>query len=170
MPLTFSASCGVRTSYTLSDPQVIGTAGETAQLRSNRDVQNGTGPNQANAAWRQRVTVSSGQVYSIDLTNLGATVFGFGGKVSLSTLKEVFVVVSTASAAYRILWGVISPADTTAYAAALGPGSDYRWSDYSVGVAINASNKNIYVANPANSGGEATFDLMLVGVGTYIDT
>lgn len=177
MPTTFSGSSNLRSSYTLSDSPTIGTAGETAQLRVNRSIENGTGVDQANAAWRQVITVPLGQVYSLDLTNLGATVFGFGGKVSLSVLKELFVVVpevqslpANVPVGGRILFGVISPADTTAYAAELWLGADYRWSDYRVGKTITSGNKFIYIANPANSGGSVMFDILLVGNGTYSDT
>ena len=181
MPTTFSGSSNIRSSYTLSDSPTIGTAGETAQLRVNRSIDNGTGIDEANAAWRQVITVPQGQVYSLDLTNLGATVFGFGGKVSLSVLKELFVVVPEFTSQVqslgpgvtpgsRILFGCISSSDTTGYAAELWLGADYRWSDYQVGKTITSGNKFIYIANPANSGGTVKFDILLVGNGTYSDT
>lgn len=169
MAITFTGSSNIRSGYSLSDSPVIGAVGESAELRVNRSVENGTGSDQANVAWRNQVTITNGQVYSLDLLNLGATVFGFGGKVSITTLKEVFVVVKTTTASRYLLWGVIGPNDTTAYAARLGRGGDYRWSDYADGIAItNNVNNTIYVANP--SGGSVTFDVLLVGVGTFSDT
>lgn len=169
MATTFSGSSNVRSGYSLSDSPVIGAAGESAELRISRDVGNGTGSGEANVAWRNEITVANGSVYSLDLLNLGATVFGFGGKVAITTLKEVFVVVKTTTAGRYLLWGVIAPGDTTAYAARLGRGGDYRWADYADGIAItNGVNNTIYVANP--SGGAVTFDVLVVGVGSTSDT
>jgi hypothetical protein len=169
MATSLSVSGASRTSYSLSDDPAIGSVSEGAELSTNRTIDNGTGSGQANAAWRNRVTIAAGQVYSLDLTALGATVFGFGGQVSLTKLKEVFVLVNTTTAGAHVLWGVIGPGDTTGYAARIGRGGEYRWADYADGITVtNSANDMIYVANP--SAGSVEIDLLLVGVGTYSDT
>lgn len=166
---TLSASGSSRTTYTLSDAPAIGSAGESVELRASRTVEDGTGEGQANAAWRNRVTIAAGNVYSLDLTDLGATVFGFGGRISLTKLKEVYVLVNTTTAGAHVLWGVIAPNDTSAYAARIGRGGEYRWADYYDGIAVtNNSNDMIHVANP--SAGAVEIDLLLIGVGTFADT
>ena len=158
-----------RLSYSLSELPVIGSVSEAAELRTGRNVANGTGENQANVAWRNRVTIAAGQVYSFDLRDLGATIFGFAGRVTMTKVKEVMVVNNTTTAGRYCLWGVIAPNDTTAYVAYLNRGGDYRWADYLDGRTVTAGvNNMIYVANP--SPGTVEIDLLLVGVGTFSDT
>ena len=169
MATTLTVGGNSRLSYSLTEDPVIGAVSESAELRTTRTIEDGTGENQANVAWRNRVTIAAGQVYSFDLLNLGATVFGFAGKVAMTKLKEVMVVNNTTTAGRYALWGVISPSDTTAYVAWLGRGGDYRTADYADGRTITANVNNvIYVANP--SPGAVELDILLVGVGTYSDT
>jgi len=169
MPTVLTVSGNSRVSYSLTESPVIGSVSESAELRTARSIENGTGENQANVAWRNRVTIAAGQVYSFDLTNLGATVFGFAGRVTMTKLKELMVVNNTTTAGRYALWGVIGPSDTTSYVAYLGRGGEYRNSDYADGRTITANVNNvIYVANP--SPGPVELDILLVGVGTYSDT
>jgi hypothetical protein len=169
MATTLTVTGNSRVSYSLTESPVIGSVSESAELRTTRAIENGTGENQANVAWRNRVTIPAGQAYSLDLTNLGATVFGFAGRVTMTKLKEVMVVNNTATAGRYALWGVISPSDTTSYVAYLGRGGEYRTADYADGRTITAGVNNIvYVANP--SPGAVELDMLLVGVGTYSDT
>lgn len=169
MPTELTVTGNSRVSYSLTEDPVIGAVSESAELRTSRNILNGTGENQANVAWRNRVTIAAGQVYSLDLTNLGATVFGFAGRVTMTKLKEVMVVNNTTTAGRYALWGVIGPSDTTAYVAYLGRGSEYRTSDYLDGRTVTANVNNvIYVANP--SPGPVELDMLLVGVGTFSDT
>lgn len=168
MAVAASISTNSRLTFSLADSPDIGSISQSVELKSSRTVDNGTGAGQANAAWSARVTLAAGQVYSLDLTNLSLTAFNLGGKLALSTLKDVIVVNNATTAGRYLLYGVISPSDTTGYAARLNRGADYRWSDYQDGIAVTAGNKTIYVANP--SAGSVTFDIALAGVGTYSDT
>lgn len=169
MATTLTVTGNSRVSYSLTEAPVIGSVAESAELRTSRTVENGTGENQANAAWRNRVTIPAGQVYSLDLKNLGATVFGFAGSVSFTKLKEVMVVNNTTTAGRYALWGVVGPTDTSAYIAYLGRGGEYRQADYADGRPVTANvNDMIHVANP--SSGSVEIDMLFVGVGTYSDT
>lgn len=169
MATSLSASGNSRLTYSLSDSPLIGSVGESVEIRTSRSVANGTGSGQANAAWRNRVTIAAGTVYGLDLRTLGATVFGFGGQVALSTLKEIMVVVNTTTSTAYVLFGVIGPSDTTAYTARINAGGDYRAADYQVGWPITAGvNDTIYIANPSPVSVE--LDIGVVGVGTYSDT
>jgi hypothetical protein len=156
-----------RLTFSLADTQLIGSVTGDVEVRSSVTVANGTGAGQANVAWATKVTLPAGQVYSIDLTNLAASAFGYVGKVNVATLKDVIVVNNETTANRYVLYGVISQADTTGYAARINRGGSYRWSDYQDGVAITAGNKTLYIANP--SGGSVSFDLALAGVGTFLD-
>ena len=168
MAVTAALSTNSRLTFSLADSPAIGSVSQSVEVKSSRTVDNGTGAGQANAAWSARVTLPAGQVYSLDLTALPMTAFNLAGKLALSTLKDVLVVNNETTAGRYLLYGVISPADVTGYAARINRGADYRWSDYQDGVAVNAGNKTIYIANP--SGGSVTFDIALAGVGTYSDT
>lgn len=168
MPTAVSLSTNSRLTFSLADSPDLGTIVQDVELRAARTVTNGTGAGQANAAWASRVTLPAGQVYSLDLTDLPLSAFNLAGKLALSVLKDVQVIVNTATANRHILYGVISPQDTTGYVAKLNRGADFRWSDYQDGVAVTAGNKMLYIANP--SGGSVVFDIAVAGVGTYSDT
>lgn len=168
MAVAASISTNSRLTFDLADSPAIGSLSQSVEIKSSRTVANGTGAGQANAAWSARVTLAAGQVYSLDLTALSLTAFNLGGKLALSTLKDVIVTNNETAAGRYLLYGVISPSDTTGYAARLNRGADYRWSDYQDGIAVTAGNKTIYIANP--SAGSVTFDIAIAGVGTYSDT
>jgi hypothetical protein len=156
-----------RLTFSLADTQLIGSVTGDVEVKSSLTVTNGTGAGQANVAWATKVTLPAGQVYSIDLTNLAASAFGYVGKVNVATLKDVAVVNNETAANRYVLYGVISAADTTGYAARVNRGGSYRWTDYQDGIAVTSGNKTIYIANP--SPGSVTFDLALAGVGTFSD-
>ena len=165
MPNTLSLSANSRLTWSVTD----GTASESQELRTSRAITNGTGENQANVAWRNQVTIPAGQAYSFDLNNLGDTALGFSGRVTITNLREMFAVNLTTTAGAYVLWGVIGPGDTTAYAARIGRGGEFRVADYLDGQAVNVGVDNVlYVANP--SAVAVMLDVGFVGVGTYTDT
>lgn len=169
MPTSLSVTGNSRLTYAFSDTPEIGSLAESVELKTTRSVANGTGAGQANVAWRDKVTIAAGQVYSMNLLALGATAFGFGGKVVVNTLKEFMVVVNTTTASRWVLVGVIGPGDTTAYSARVNRGGDYRIADYQDGWAVtNNVNNTVYIANP--SGGSVEIDVLVVGVGSTADT
>jgi hypothetical protein len=169
MATSLSVTGNSRCTYSFSDDPTLGSLAESVEIRTQRSISNGTGAGQANVAWRNRVTIAAGQSYSIDLLNLGATAFGFGGKIVINTLKEFFLIVNTTTASRYVLVGVIGPSDTTGYSARVNRGGDYRVADYQDGWAV-ASNVNnvVYIANP--SAGAVEIDLLVVGVGSTVDT
>jgi len=156
-----------RLTFSLDDTQLVGSVTGDVEVRSSVTVSNGTGPGQANVAWATGVTLAAGQAYSFDLTNLSASAFGYQGKVTVATLKDVILVNNETTAGRYLLYGVISASDTTGYAARVNRGGSYRWTDYQDGIAVTAGNKTIFIANP--SSGSVTFDLALAGVGTFSD-
>jgi hypothetical protein len=156
-----------RLTFSLADAQLVGSVTGDVEVRTNQNVANGTGAGQANVAWGTRVTLPAGQAYSLDLTNLSASAFGYVGKVYVTTLRDVIVVNNETTSNRYLLYGVISPQDTTGYAARINRGGSYRWTDYQDGIAVTAGNKTLYIANP--SGGSVTFDIALAGVGTFSD-
>lgn len=168
MPVTASLSTNNRLTFALADTPDIGSLSQSVEVRTARTVANGTGAGQANAAWSARVTLAAGQVYSLDLTNLTLSAFNLAGRLALTNLRDVIVVNNATTAGRYLLYGVISPQDTTGYVARLNRGADFRWSDYQDGIAVTAGNKDIYIANPSN--GSVTFDIALAGLGTYSDT
>jgi hypothetical protein len=164
---TLSLTGNSRITFSLADTQLVGSVTGEVEVRSTQTVENGTAAGQANVAWATEVTLAAGQAYSFDLTNLAASAFGYVGKINVATLKDVLVVNNETTAGRYLLYGVISQADTTGYAARINRGGSYRWTDYQDGIAVNAGNKTIYIANP--SSGSVTFDLALAGVGTFSD-
>lgn len=169
MATSLAVTGNSRCTYSFSDSPTIGSLAESVELKTSRTVENGTGAGQANVAWRDRVSIAAGQVYSLDLLDLGATAFGFAGKVVMSTLKEFMLVVNTTTASRYVLVGCIGPSDTTGYSARVNRGGDYRVADYQDGWAVtNGVNNVIYIANP--SAGAVSIDLVVVGVGSTADT
>jgi hypothetical protein len=164
---TLTLTGNSRLTFSLADTQLVGSVTGDVEVRSSQTVADGTGAGQANVAWATKVTLPTGQVYSIDLTNLAASAFGYVGKINVATLKDVIVVNNATAAGRYLLYGVISQADTSGYAARINRGGSYRWTDYQDGIAVTAGNKTLYIANP--SGGSVTFDIALAGVGTFSD-
>ena len=167
MATAISISTANRLSYSLAGSPDLGTLGEGYETSVSRTVANGTGSNQANAAWVELVTVPAGQVASLDLTNMVAEKFGFVGYVEFAVVKDVMVVNKESAAGRFVLWGVASPSDTTGYAARINRGGDYRWTDYADGVAVTSGNKVLYVANPGVS--PVLLEVAICGIGTYHD-
>ena len=165
---TLSGSRSATLSYSWADTPVFGSRSESASIVNSRSIANGTGSGQANAAWRDRVTIPAGQVYSVALDDLGATAFGYAGRVVLTTLKEMRVNVRTTTADRYVLVGVVGPSDTTGYSARVNRGGDYAVADYLDGWPVTSGNKTVYIANP--TAGPVEIDLAFVGVGTTQDT
>jgi hypothetical protein len=164
---TLSLTGNSRLTFSLADTQLVGSVTGEVEVRSTQTVANGTAAGQANVAWATQVTLAAGQAYSFDLTNLPASAFGYVGKINVTTLRDVIVVNNATTVNRFILYGVISQADTSGYAARINRGGSYRWTDYQDGITVTAGNKVIYIANP--SGGSVTFDVALAGVGTFSD-
>lgn len=168
MPPTLSGSRSASLSWSFTDTPVIGSLSESAAISTSRTIANGTGEGQANVAWRDRVTIANGQTYAVSLDDLGATAFGYGGRIVMTKLKEMRVSVRTTTAGRYVLVGVIGPSDTTGYSARVNRGGDYAVADYLDGWTVTSGNKTVYIAN--TSGGSVEIDLAFVGVGTTEDT
>lgn len=169
MPPTLSLTTNARLSYTWADSPAIGSLAESAELKTSRTVTNGTGSGEANVAWRDRVTIPAGQTYQLDLRDLGATAFGFGGRVVLATLKEFFLVNTETAAGRHVLVATVGPSDATAYAARVNRGGDFRVADYTDGWTVTAGVSDaVNIANPTAHA--VTVELGVVGVGTTEDT
>lgn len=164
---TLTLSGNNRLTFSIADTQLVGSVTGDVEVRTTQTVSNGTLAGQANVAWATKVTLPAGQVYSIDLTNLAASAFGYVGKINVATLKDVIVVNNETTSGRHLLYGVISAVDTTGYAARINRGGSYRWTDYQDGIAVTSGNKTLYIANP--SAGSVTFDVALAGVGTFSD-
>jgi hypothetical protein len=167
MPSAIAITTSNRLSYTLVGAPDLGTLGEGYDTSSPREIENGTGPDQADAAWTALVTIPASTVLSLDLTNLVSSKFGFVGYVNMSVLKDVFVINKETEAGRYVLWGVSSPSDITGYSARINRNGDFRWTDYTDGVAINSGNKILYCANPGIN--PVTLEIAMAGVGTYND-
>jgi hypothetical protein len=169
VPTTLSLSTNARLSYSWSDSPTIGSLAESVEIKTARTITNGTGADEANVAWRDRVTIPAGQSYALNLRDLSATAFGFGGRVTLATLKEFFVVNIETAAGRYVLVATIGANDTTAYAARVNRGGDFRVADYSDGWTVTAGTTDVvHLANPTAHA--VTVELGVVGVGTTADT
>jgi hypothetical protein len=166
--VTLSSTGNSRLTFSLSGTQPIGSASDGFEIRTSRTVTHGTGEGQANAGWRNRVTIPAGQVLGLNLLELEGSALNYAGIVAITKLKEIFCVVRTTTAGAHVLFGVISPSDITGYSARVGRGGDYRWADYLDGLTITESVNNwLYIANPTGAGVE--IDIAFMGVGTYSD-
>lgn len=168
MPTAIAISTASRLSWSLTDTPSVGTAGESYETSNSQRVSDGTSVGQANAAWADLVTIPANQVLALDATQLSTAKFGIAGYVAFSVLKDVMVINRETAAGRHVLYGVASPADTTGYAARINRGGEHRWTDYTDGVSINASNKMIYIANPGTAA--VTLEIAMAGVGTYVST
>jgi hypothetical protein len=166
VPTTLSLTTNARLSYTWSDSPAIGSLAESVEIKTSRTITNGTGADQANVAWRDRVTIPAGQSYALELRDLGATAFGFGGRVTLTTLKEFFVVNTETAAGRYVLVATIGASDATAR---VNRGGDFRVADYVDGWTVTSGSTDIvHLANPTAH--PVTVELGVVGVGSTADT
>lgn len=169
MPTSLALTTNARLSYTWSDDPAIGSLAESVELKTARTITNGTGANQANVAWRDRVTIPAGQSYALDLRDLGATAFGFAGRVTLATLKEFFVVNTNTDAGRYVLVATVGANDASAYAARVNRGGDFRVADYVDGWTVTAgATDTVHLANPTAHA--VTVEIGVVGVGSTADT
>lgn len=166
--VTLSSTGNSRLTFSLSGTQPIGSSSDGFEIRTSRTVTHGTGEGEANVGWRDRVSIPAGQVLGLNLLELEGSVLGFDGLVAITELKEIFCVVNTTTAGAHVLFGVISPSDTTAYSALVKRGGDYRVTSYLEGWDVTESVNNwIYIANP--TGAAVEIDIGFMGVGSYAD-
>lgn len=162
MPRTFTLTGLVRMvpRWVDTDTAVV----DAATVVQTIDVANGTGAGQANAYWRDVLTIAAGQSATVDLFALPTTAFGGTGTVALYQIKLLWCANRSAGAA------VI-----------LGDACENRWGGYSSGAqylpagacvlalsagegyAADGSSRNVVITNDSATE-SATVELYLAGV------
>jgi hypothetical protein len=161
MANTLSVSGATRLSWALSETQNVGSIGKSADQRSSRSISNGTGPNQANVAITDTVSVTGTSTTSIDLAYYYDKSFGYDGLLTFTTIKEVLVNVATGPTGGNLTVGL--PTGVTGVR--MNVGSQMHLADYTAGLAVGASPS--WIKLKSNVTGTYSVDVTVIGVGSY---
>lgn len=161
MSNSLSATGATRLSWTLTATQTVGSVKREAESRVARTITNGTGVNQANVGYAQTHTVTGGTTVDLDLTGITHNAFGSTGVVAFTTVKEVLMVVGSATGVNVLIGGITGTTGTK-----VNEGGMYHLCDYAVGLAAsNWSGSTIRIGNPTTV--PINVDVSLIGVGTF---
>ena len=126
----------------------------------------GTGANQAQVVWSDSRTAPTGSGESLDLRALSDTRDGAAVTVSFSAVKALYVRNTHATNSLLVGGSTIGGFVGLPFSSALSvpPGGAYFFSAPSdAGLAVSAGS---WIARFTGSGGECTYDIVLVGEGT----
>jgi len=161
MANTLSVSGNTRLAWVLSENQNVGSVSKSVEQRSSRSIINGTGPNQANVAFTDTVSVTGTSTTTINIANYLDRSFGYDGRLAFSTFKEVVVNVTTGPTGGNLTIGL--PTGVTGVR--MNVGCQMHLLDYTSGYAAATGTANISLKS--NVTGTYSVDLTVIGVGTY---
>lgn len=161
MANTLSVSGATRLSWVLSETQNVGTISKAAEQQFSRSISDGTGPNQANVATTDTVSVTGTSTTSIDLAEYLDKSFGYDGVLTFTTLKEVLVNVTTGPTGGYLTVGI--PTGITGVR--MNVGAQMHLADYISGLAVGSSFSGITLKS--NVTGTYSVDVTVIGIGSY---
>jgi hypothetical protein len=161
MANTLSVSGNTRLAWVLSENQNVGSVSKSVEQRSSRSITNGTGPNQANVAFTDTVSVTGTSTTQIDLAEYIDNSFGYDGNLVFTVLKEVVVNVTTGPTGGNLTVGI--PTGVTGVR--MNVGSQMHIANYIAGYPVGASFSGITLKS--NVTGTYSVSLTAVGVGTF---
>jgi hypothetical protein len=149
--LTFSGLLRFRPTWT--EPLDLVDVVDSSDLAYTQALANGTGTGQANAYYRDVITVAASSTETLDLADLALQFYGGNGSLSLASVKALLARVTSASGSIDLALGTSVTATILAgnvlYATALTSG----WADASLTL--------------DNTGGTAVdIEIHLIGVAT----
>lgn len=127
------------------------------------DLSDGTGTGQANAYWRDVISVAAGATASIDLRSLSLAFYGASGSLSLAKVKTLVVVNRSSSASFAVgvsaanRWTAVSSGSVT-----LGGGGILHLTHPGDGYATTATDKVLAITN--NGAATAEVEVYVCGV------
>lgn len=127
------------------------------------DLEDGTGTSQANAYWRDVISVAAGATASIDLRALSLSFYGASGSLSLAKVKTLVIVNRSASDSFAV--GVSATNRWTAVSSgslALGPSGILHLTHPGDGYATTATDKVLAITN--NGAATAEVEVYVCGV------
>jgi hypothetical protein len=138
---------------------------DSTRVEVRTTLANGTGAGQANAYWRDSLTITAGGTASIDLRSLPMDFFAATGSVGLASVKQLLVV-NKSGAATLSVGGSVTNRWTALAAGAitLGPSGSVYASYTGTGYATTSSDKVLTITN--NGAASATVEVYVAGVKT----
>lgn len=115
MAASFSLAGTLRIVPSWVDTLTATTVTDTATAQIGFTLTDGTGNDQANAGWRDKITVAAGQTATVTLSALTLNLFGGTGTLSLASQKVLLARNLSTTTAVTVALG-------TAVTASLGPG------------------------------------------------
>lgn len=140
-----------------------GTITDSTRVTVSANAANGTGVGQANAYWRDVITIAASATATIDLRNLSLAFYGATGSVSLASVKQILVV-NQSSAASLSVGGTTTNRWTALAAGAVtvGASGSFYALHGGTGYATTGTDKVIAITN--NGAASATVEIYVVGV------
>lgn len=149
MASNFSLVGSLRVSPTWVEPLDASTVTDSVTALVSFALSNGTGAGQANAYWRDLISVGAGITTTINLTSLPMNVFGTAGTLNLGTPKLLLVRNRSASIAVQVALGQAAQGDVGPGGVLLATNTAAGWGDTSL-VILNpgaaAVSVEVYIA------------------------
>lgn len=143
----------------------LSTPEDNLRVTFQTDFTNGTGANQANRAWHDTRTLTTGANEDLDFA--GGVTDAFGNAVTFAAIKAIYVFAKTANTTNltisRPANGLVLFAASGDALAVLKPGGMFLYTDPSAaGLTVTASTGDLL--NIANSAGaSASYDIVVIG-------
>ena len=162
---TFSLSAALRVIPKWVESLAVRDVTDTTTAALSLTLEDGTGANQANAYWRDVITIAAGATTTVDLTALPLKAFGGTGTLSLAAAKLVLAV-NRSDVAGVTFNGTATNRWATFIggAATLPAGATLYATSTAAGWTINGTNKLVTITNTGSVA--ATVELYFVGVKT----
>lgn len=164
MPSTFSLSGLLRLVPRWVDDLTATAVTDTATVSEALTLTNGGGAGQADAYWRDLVSIPASGSATIDLFNLPTVAFGGTGSIALYKIKMLLAVNRSASAA--VSFGAAASNRWSGYSAgaiAIPAGGILFGMDAASGYAVNGTSKIVVIQNQSTTAA-ASVDVYIAGV------
>ena len=160
---TFSLQGTLRLTPSWTDTQDVTEVTDRTSSTFTFDLADGTGLSQANAYWRDVITVAAGVTATLDLRALSLAFYGATGSLSLAKVKTLVVVNRSASAEFAVgvsatnRWTAVSSGSLT-----LGPSGIIHLTHPGNGYGTTATDKVLAITN--NGAASAEVEVYVCGV------
>jgi hypothetical protein len=164
MASTFSLSGLLRLVPRWVDDLTATAVTDTATVLQTVTLTNGTADGEANAYWRDLISIPGGQTATIDLFNLPTTAFGGTGSIALYKIKMLLVVNRSLTAG--VVFGDATSNRWEGYSSGaqwLPAGATLFALDTATGYLADGSSRNILITNDSATDA-ASIDVYIAGV------
>lgn len=160
---TFSYSSTLQIKPTWTEELDVTSVVDKVSSKFTVTLENGTGDNQADAYWKDVITLSAGGSGSLDLSALSTTFMGGTGTLNFAKVKALLVVNQSTTESITI-GGTITDQWTalSADAVTVGPSGQFYMASPLSGFATSGTDKVVALANGGSTA--ADIEVYVIGV------